>query len=60
MTSRPYFEALARQVEAGGPALDKRTIKPLKPIKRLGNHAVQIRLTDAVKFRLTIEVVPAA
>ena len=21
MTSRPYFEALARQVEAGGPAL---------------------------------------
>ncbi|AYW77877.1 50S ribosomal protein L9 [Propionibacterium acidifaciens] len=46
--------------KAGGPALDKRTIKPLKPIKRLGNHAVQIRLTDAVKFRLTIEVVPAA
>ncbi|WP_316670441.1 50S ribosomal protein L9 [uncultured Propionibacterium sp.] len=44
---------------AGGPALDKRAIKPLKPIKRLGNHSVQVRLTDAVKMRLDIEVVAA-
>lgn len=45
--------------KAGGPALDRRAIKPLKPIKRLGNHSVQVTLTDAVKLRLPIEVVAA-
>jgi len=45
--------------KAGGPALDKRAITPVKPIKHLGPHAVQIKLTDAVKLRITIEVVAA-
>ena len=36
MTSRPYFEALARQVEAGGPAL--------APLNQIGRASCRERV----------------
>ncbi|WP_130864588.1 50S ribosomal protein L9 [Acidipropionibacterium timonense] len=45
--------------KAGGPALDKRSIEIVKPIKTIGNHTVGVRLHDAIKGHVTVETVPA-
>ena len=45
--------------KAGGPSLDKRTIKAAKPIKSTGTHTVAVRLTDAVTAHVPVEVVTA-
>jgi large subunit ribosomal protein L9 len=44
---------------AGGPALDKRTITVLKPIKTIGTHTIGVKLHEAVTAHVQIEVVPA-
>jgi large subunit ribosomal protein L9 len=52
--------ALAQAVKsAGGPALDKRSISVVKPIKTLGNHTVAIKLHEAVTAHVSVEVVNA-
>lgn len=43
--------------KSGGPAIDKRSITILKPIKNVGKHGVQVKLTDAVKVHVTVQVV---
>lgn len=43
--------------KAGGPALDKRRLSTAKPVKSVGNHVVEIDLTDAVIAHITVEVV---
>ncbi|MFZ2625429.1 MAG: 50S ribosomal protein L9 [Propionibacterium sp.] len=45
--------------KSGGPSIDKRSIDILKPIKNLGRHGVQVKLTEAVKVHVTVEVVAA-
>ena len=45
--------------KAGGPALDKRAIKPARPIKSVGVHTVAVKLTDAVNAHVNIKVVAA-
>lgn len=42
--------------KAGGPALDKRSIKAAKPIKSTGTHTVAVKLTDAVTAHVPVEV----
>ena len=44
---------------AGGPAIDKRSIQLVKPIKTLGTHLVGIKLHDAVTAHIPVEVIPA-
>lgn len=43
--------------KAGGPALDKRSITQAKPIKTVGRHGVQVKLTDAVRVHVDVDVV---
>ncbi|MCL1906580.1 MAG: 50S ribosomal protein L9 [Propionibacteriaceae bacterium] len=51
---------LAQAVKsAGGPALDKRSISVVKPIKTLGTHTIAIKLHDAVTAHVPVEVVNA-
>ena len=51
---------LAQAVKsAGGPAIDKRSISVVKPIKTLGNHTIAIKLHDAVTAHVPVEVVAA-
>ena len=45
--------------QAGGPALDKRSVVVTKPVKQVGLHTVGIRLHDAVTAHITIEVLAA-
>ena len=45
--------------KAGGPAIDKRSVTANKPIRTVGRHGVEVKLTDAVKIHLDVEVVPA-
>ncbi len=52
--------ALAQAIKkAGGPAIDKRAVKALKPIKAVGKHTVAVKLTDAVTAHVTVAVVAA-
>ncbi|MCL2735075.1 MAG: 50S ribosomal protein L9 [Propionibacteriaceae bacterium] len=52
--------ALAQAVKtAGGPAIDKRSIEVVKPIKTLGTHTISIKLHDAVTAHIPVEVVAA-
>ncbi len=44
--------------EAGGPALDKRSVDFDKPIRTLGTHIVGLQITDAVIAHIPVEVVP--
>jgi len=44
---------------AGGPAVDKRSISVIKPIKTLGTHTISIKLHDAVTAHIPVEVVAA-
>ena len=44
---------------AGGPALDRRKIEVLPPIKSLGRHSASVRLHADVTARLEINVVAA-
>lgn len=46
--------------KAGGPALDKRVVKPTKPIRSLGKHTVGVKLTEAVTAHLQVQVVAEA
>ncbi|MCL1922932.1 MAG: 50S ribosomal protein L9 [Propionibacteriaceae bacterium] len=51
---------LAQAIKAaGGPALDKRSISVVKPIKTLGNHTIAVKLHDAVTAHVPVEVVNA-
>ena len=51
---------LAQAVKsAGGPAVDKRSISVVKPIKTLGTHTISIKLHDAVTAHVPVEVLPA-
>jgi large subunit ribosomal protein L9 len=43
--------------KAGGPAVDKRAISVVKPIKSLGNHTIGVKLTDAVTAHVGVEVI---
>ena len=43
--------------KAGGPALDKRSITQAKPIKTVGRHGVQVKLTDTVRVHVDVDVV---
>jgi len=45
--------------KAGGPAVDKRAISVVKPIKSVGKHIAGIKLTDAVTAHISVDVVPA-
>jgi len=45
--------------QAGGPALDKRSVVVAKPVKQVGVHTVGIKLHDAVTVHIPIEVVAA-
>jgi len=52
--------ALALAVKsAGGPAVDKRSITLVKPIKTLGTHVIGIKLHDAVTAHIPVTVVAA-
>lgn len=42
---------------AGGPALDKRSLHVVKPIKAVGKHKVQVKLHDAVTALIVVDVV---
>ncbi|MDR0990409.1 MAG: 50S ribosomal protein L9 [Propionibacteriaceae bacterium] len=42
--------------QAGGPALDKRSVVISKPIKQVGAHTVGIKLHDAVTAHITLTV----
>lgn len=44
---------------SGGPAIDKRSVTIIKPIKTVGNHTVGVKLHAAVTAHLTINVTPA-
>jgi large subunit ribosomal protein L9 len=44
---------------AGGPAIDKRAVDILKPIKTVGSHTVGIKLHDAVIAHVQLVVVKA-
>lgn len=51
---------LAQAVKnAGGPAVDKRSIQVAKPIKTLGTHTIGIKLHDAVTAHIPVEVIRA-
>ena len=51
---------LAQAVKsAGGPALDKRSISVVKPIKTVGTHTIAIKLHDAVTAHVPVEVIAA-
>jgi large subunit ribosomal protein L9 len=41
---------------AGGPALDRRKIEVVNPIKTIGSHQVSVRLHPEVSARLDVEV----
>jgi large subunit ribosomal protein L9 len=45
--------------KAGGPAIDKRAVQIIKPIKTVGLHTVGIKLHDAVTAHVRIVVVEA-
>jgi large subunit ribosomal protein L9 len=45
--------------KAGGPALDKRSIDLIKPIKTTGAHTVGIKLTAGVVAHISLTVVAA-
>jgi len=45
--------------KAGGPAVDKRSIQIPKPIRQVGNHAVGVKLTDAVTAHVNVAVAAA-
>ncbi|MCL2783943.1 MAG: 50S ribosomal protein L9 [Propionibacteriaceae bacterium] len=52
--------ALAQAIKAcGGPAVDKRSITVVKPIKTLGTHTIAVKLHDAVTAHIPVEVVAA-
>ncbi|MDR2975177.1 MAG: 50S ribosomal protein L9 [Propionibacteriaceae bacterium] len=52
--------ALALAVKAaGGPAIDKRSVRLTKPIKTLGTHSFDVKLHDAVTAHVPVEVVAA-
>ena len=44
---------------AGGPAVDRRKIQVVPPIKSTGRHSASVRLHAAVVARLEVNVVPA-
>jgi large subunit ribosomal protein L9 len=44
---------------AGGPAVDKRKVTILAPIKTVGSHKVQVRVHPEVLADLTVDVVSA-
>lgn len=53
--------AIAQAIrKAGGPAVDKRSITSKKPLKQTGTHAVNVKLTDAVTARASVQVVSAS
>ncbi len=45
--------------KAGGPAIEKRSIRIPKPIKTVGSHQVEIALHDAVKAHIPVQIVAA-
>jgi len=45
--------------QAGGPALDKRSVVLAKPVKQVGVHTVGVKLHEAVTAHIPIEVVAA-
>jgi large subunit ribosomal protein L9 len=44
---------------AGGPALDKRSIRVEEPIKTVGSHSVTVALHPEVDVELEVDVVPS-
>ena len=44
---------------AGGPALDKRLVQVVAPIKALGTHTVKVKVHPEVEATLTVDVVAA-
>ena len=45
--------------KAGGPALDKRAVEIVKPIKSVGDHTVGIKLTAGVVAHIVVSVTAA-
>jgi len=46
--------------KSGGPAVDKRAVQVVKPIRTLGQHTVGIKLHDAVTAHIAVTVVAEA
>ena len=55
--SVPTSELALAIKKAGGPAVDKRAISVVKPIRALGRHLIGVKLTDAVTAHVPVEVV---
>ena len=52
--------ALVQAVKsAGGPALDKRAISVVKPIKTIGTHTIAVKIHDAVTAHVPVTIVAA-
>ena len=52
-------DVVAAVKQAGGPAVDKRSIVIGKPIKTVGDHTVGVKLHDAVTAHITVAVAGA-
>jgi large subunit ribosomal protein L9 len=57
VTASDIVEAVTK---AGGPALDKRSVRVDSPIKTVGSHSVTVALHPDVDVQLEVEVVPSA
>jgi len=49
-------DIVAAVSQAGGPAVDRRTIEILVPIKTVGSHPVSVKLSPEVTVSLTVQV----
>ncbi len=49
-------DLVAAVKKAGGPALDKRSVVIVKPIKNVGDHTVGIKLHEAVTAHIKVNV----
>lgn len=52
-------DIVAAVKKAGGPAIDKRSVDIIKPIKTVGSHTVGLHLHDAVVAHIAVDVVAA-
>ena len=52
-------EVAAAIKKAGGPSVDRRSVRIEKPIKSVGTHTVGVKLHDAVTAHLKLAVNPA-
>ena len=57
VTASDIVEAVTN---AGGPALDKRSVRVDEPIKTVGSHSVTVALHPEVDAELEVDVVPSA